>query len=261
MDFRINGKRALVLASSGGLGAGIAQSLAAEGADVLVTGRNEERLAQVVAAINSNNGGKASYIVLDMAVPDAAGKLIDAAATELGGVDILVNNTGGPPAGTTGGDWDVWRAQFEVMVMRLMEMTDLVLPGMREEKWGRIITVGSSGVQQPIPNLAMSNTLRSALVGWTKSLAGEVGSDNITVNMLIPGRIHTDRVDQLDAAAAKRQGKLVEEVAEASRATIPLGRYGKVEEFAAVAAFLASEPAGYLTGSVVRCDGGLIRSV
>lgn len=261
MDFEIKGKKALVLASSGGLGAGIARALAGEGVDVLITARNEERLSKVAESINGLNGGHAKYLALDMAAPDAAGRLHEAALSILGSVDILINNTGGPPAGPTGGDWEVWRKQFELMIIRVMEVTDRILPGMRQAKWGRIITVGSSGVQQPIPNLAMSNTLRSALVGWTKSLSAEIGSDNITANMLIPGRIHTERVDELDAANAKRQQKTVEEVAQASRATIPLGRYGKVEEFAAVAAFLASQGAGYVTGSVIRCDGGLIRSV
>jgi 3-oxoacyl-[acyl-carrier protein] reductase len=261
MDFGITGKRALVLASSGGLGLGIAEALANEGANVLLSGRSEDKLAAAVEAINNRGGGTAAYARIDLADSDAAESLHDNALQKLGGVDILINNTGGPPAGPTGGDEATWRAQFEIMVMRVMSLTALVLPAMREAGWGRIITVGSSGVQQPIPNMAMSNALRAALVGWSKTLAGEVGADGITVNMLIPGRIHTDRVDQLDAGAAKRLGKTVEAVAAASRATIPLGRYGRVEEFAAVAAFLASDPSSYVTGSVVRCDGGLIRSV
>jgi 3-oxoacyl-[acyl-carrier protein] reductase len=147
------------------------------------------------------------------------------------------------------------------MVLRVFEITSLCLPAMRDAGWGRVITLGSSGVVQPIPNLGMSNALRSALVGWSKTLSSEVAGDGITVNMVIPGRIHTERVDQLDAAAAKRTGKSVEDIATASRATIPAGRYGKVEEFAAVAAFLASEGASYVTGSVIRCDGGAIKSV
>lgn len=261
MDFGIRGKRALVLSSSRGLGLGIAEALAAEGADVMLTGRSEDRLQEAADTIVARNGGRAFYHALDLATPEAAAKLHGAASEKLGGIDILVNNTGGPPPGSTGGDMAAWRAQFEIMVVRLMEMADLALPGMRAAGWGRIITVGSSGVQQPIPNLAMSNVLRSALVGWSKTLAAEAGADGITVNMLVPGRIHTARVDELDAAAADRLGKTPEEIAAASRARIAVGRYGKVEEFAAVAAFLASVPAGYITGSVIRCDGGLIRSV
>jgi 3-oxoacyl-[acyl-carrier protein] reductase len=132
---------------------------------------------------------------------------------------------------------------------------------MKKAGWGRILTVASSGVIQPIPNLAMSNTIRSSLVGWSKSLSNEVAKSGITVNMLIPGRIRTERLNQLDAAAAKRLGKSVEEVSASEQAGIPAGRYGTVEEFGSVGAFLVSEPASYITGSGVRCDGGSIRSV
>ncbi len=151
--------------------------------------------------------------------------------------------------------------QFDMMVLRVMALAQALLPGMRERGWGRIVTVGSSGVVQPIPNLGLSNALRSALVGWSKSLANEVAAEGVTVNMILPGRIHTERVDELDAAASKRTGQSLEEARAASRASIPAGRYGTVEEFARVAAFLASDAASYVTGSLVRCDGGSIRSV
>ena len=182
--------------------------------------------------------------------------------SDLGGVDVLVNNTGGPPpGGIEAQDSATWRGQFDTMVLRLIEMTNLVLPGMRDRGWGRVLTLASSGIVQPIPNLSISNTIRSALVGWSKSLSNEVARDGITVNILAPGRILTARTDQLDSAAASRQGKTLDEVRAASAATIPAGRYGTVEEFAAVAAFLVSQPASYVTGGVVRCDGGSIRSV
>ena len=246
MDYGLTGKRALVLASSRGLGLSVAEALAGEGA----------------AAINEKNHGEAAFTTVDLTDSGAAKALFDAAVEKLGGVDILVNNTGGPPPGSViAPESGVWRAQFDAMVLRVFEITSLCLPAMREAGWGRVITLGSSGVVQPIPNLGMSNALRSALVGWSKTLSSEVAGDGITVNMVIPGRIHTERVDELDAAAAKRTGKSVEDVATASRATIPAGRYGKVEEFAAVAAFLASEGASYVTGSVIRCDGGAIKSV
>lgn len=131
---------------------------------------------------------------------------------------------------------------------------------MQKNGWGRIITVGSSGVLQPIPNMVMSNTLRSGVVAWTKTMSNAVAKDGITVNSLVPGRIHTERVNELDAIAAKRMNKTSAEAATASRATIPMGRYGTVEEFASVAAFLASQQASYITGSVIRCDGGIIKS-
>lgn len=262
MDYGLTGKRALVLASSRGLGLGIAEALAGEGVNVLLCGRSEDKLSAAADAINAKGQGTAAYTTVDLSEPASAQALFDTATEQLGGIDILVNNTGGPPPGSTSGPTaDLWRAQFDTMVCRVFEITDLCLPAMRAGGWGRVITLGSSGVVQPIPNLGMSNALRSALVGWSKSLSNEVACDGVTVNMVIPGRIHTERTDELDAGASKRTGKSIEDVAAASRATIPAGRYGRVEEFAAVASFLASSGASYVTGSVIRCDGGSIKSV
>ena len=156
---------------------------------------------------------------------------------------------------------ETWHAQFDVMVMRIIEVTNLCIPGMKDAGWGRVLTVASSGVIQPIPNLSMSNTIRSALVGWSKSLSNEVAAHGITVNMLLPGRIRTERLTQIDTANAKKTGRTVEQVAAAEQALIPAGRYGTVEDFGNVGAFLCSEPAAYMTGGLVRCDGGSIRSV
>ena len=147
------------------------------------------------------------------------------------------------------------------MVANLIGLTQQLLPKMIERKWGRIITLTSSGVEVPIPRLAISNGLRQAVVGWSKTLAGEVASAGVTVNVIVQGRIHTDRVDQLDAAAAERQNMTLDQVRAASIATIPTGRYGRPEELADVVAFLASERASYITGARIRVDGGLIRSV
>lgn len=261
MDLELNNKRALVLASSQGLGLGIATTLAKEGASVCVSGRSEDKLKSVVGELMAA-GLKADYVTCDLSVESAVNDLYEAAMAKLGGIDILVNNTGGPPPGpTTAHGAQVWRTQFDVMVTRIIEITGLCLPAMAEAGWGRILTVTSSGVVQPIPNLALSNTLRSALVGWSKSLSNEVAKDGITSNILLPGRIHTARVDELDSKAAERQGKSLEDVRTASRATIPTGRYGSVDEFADVAAFLCSARASYITGSVIKCDGGLIKSV
>lgn len=262
MDLELRGKRALVTASSRGLGLGIATVLAAEGADVLLCGRSEDRLKAAVRDIGALAAGRAHHHVVDLKDPDSANEIHQAALASLGGIDILVNNTGGPPLGplaTTA--VSLLREHFEPMVARVVELTALCLPAMRAAKWGRVLTVTSSGIEQPIPNLGLSNTLRSALVGWSKTLANEVGSDGVTVNILIPGRIHTERVDELDAAAAQRTGKSRDEVKSASHANIPVGRYGTVAEFADVAAFLCSARASYVTGSMIRCDGGMIRSV
>jgi 3-oxoacyl-[acyl-carrier protein] reductase len=260
MDLGLTGKRALVLSSSRGLGLGIAQALAAEGANVMMTARSAEKLEAAAAAINARGHGRAHAFAADLTRDAEA--IHRAAEQALGGIDILVANTGGPPArAALGVKPEEWLPQFEAMVVPVFRLAGLVLPGMRERGWGRIVTVGSSGVLQPIPNLAMSNALRSSIVGWSKTLANEVAAQGITVNMVLPGRIHTDRVDELDAANARNQGRNVEEVAATARAAIPAGRYGKVEEFADVVCFLASERASYVTGSLIRVDGGAIRSV
>jgi len=262
MDLELKGKNVLSLASSQGLGAAIATALVDEGCNVLLSGRSTEKLQALADSLSQRGTGTVDFVTCDLSHPDAAQVLFDAAQDKLGQIDILVNNTGGPPAGSvTKPDSNGWRMQFDAMVLRVMEITNLCLPGRRERGWGRVLTLASSGVAQPIPNLGMSNTLRSALVGWSKTLSTEVAADGVTVNMLLPGRIHTDRVDQLDAGAAKRTDSTIDEVRIRSRATIPAGRYGKVEEFAAVAAFLVSERASYVTGSQIRCDGGAIKSV
>lgn len=262
MDLGISGKRALVLASSQGLGLGIATKLCQEGAHVLLSGRVEDKLAAAAKALNDAGPGKADFTVVDLSNADAAASLYAAAKEKLGGVDILVNNTGGPPPGTVDTpDLELWRAQIDTMLIRVIEITNLCVAEMKASGWGRVLTVASSGVVQPIPNLAMSNTIRSSLVGWSKSLSNEVASLGITVNMLLPGRIRTDRLKQLDAAAAKRTGKSVEEVSASEQALIPAGRYGTVEDFGNVGAFLCSEAASYMTGGLIRCDGGSIKGI
>jgi len=262
MDLGLKGKKALVLASSKGLGLGIAEALAAEGADVLLTGRDQAALAAAAEAITARGQGKADWVASDLTDPNFVESLASVAEERLGRVDVLVNNTGGPaPGPATAMDEATLAAQGQAMVFRIIALTNRLLPAMIAAGWGRVLTSASSGVVQPIPNLALSNTLRGALVGWNKTLATEVAASGVTCNVILPGRIHTERIDQLDAAASKRTGKSLDDVRTASRATIPAGRYGKVAEYGAVAAFLCGEPAGYVTGSVVRCDGGAIKSI
>jgi len=262
MDLGIKGKRALVLASSQGLGLGIATKLCEEGANVIISSRVEDKLATVAKELNNAGPGTADHVVADLSEEDSAGKLYAAAKDKLGGIDILVNNTGGPPPGTVDKpDTDLWRAQINTMLIRVIEITNLCIADMKETGWGRVLTVASSGVVQPIANLSMSNTIRSSLVGWSKSLSTEVATAGITVNMLLPGRILTERLAQLDKANAERLGKSVEEVSTSEQAAIPVGRYGTVEEFGSVGAFLCSAPASYMTGGLIRCDGGSIRGV
>ncbi|MEI9889219.1 MAG: SDR family oxidoreductase [Rhizomicrobium sp.] len=258
MDLGLNGKRALVLGASRGLGRAIAEALAAEGAIVTIVGRDGAGLADAAQAIAASCGAPVQTHVADLARADA----VDALADSLGDVDVLVLNGGGPaPGAATGIADDAWRSAFETMALAPMRLVRAALPGMRERRFGRVLLVLSSGVVQPIPNLALSNAMRLSLVGWAKTLAAEVAADGITVNGLLPGRIHTGRVDELDAAAAARAKTSMDEVRAQSRATIPAGRYGRPEEFAAVAAFLASDKASYVTGTLVRVDGGMIRAI
>jgi 3-oxoacyl-[acyl-carrier protein] reductase len=261
MDFGLKGKTALVLGGGGGLGRAIAKALAGEGANVAVAGIGADSIDATLAELKEI-GGKTLGIVWDLADLSVIDANIAKIEGELGGVDILVNNTGGPPPSAAAGvDTALWAKQFQAMVLSVIAITDRVLPGMKSRGWGRILTSTSSGVIAPIPNLAISNALRLSLVGWSKTLAREVGKDGITANIVVPGRIATGRVAALDNAKAKREGRSAEEVAAESRGTIPLGRYGKPEEYADVVAFLASERAAYITGSVVRVDGGMIASI
>ena len=261
MDLGLNDKTALVLGGSQGLGLAVARALLAEGARVAISSRSAESLA---AARDGLPGQKdrCSIIPADLGATDAVAAIAGEARRQLGKVDILVNNSGGPPSGMPSTvSTDALDAQFDRMVRPLIGLTLELLPEMRGRGWGRILTIASSGVVQPIPHLPISNSLRASLVGFMKTLAGEVASDGVTVNVLAPGRIATDRTRSLDAAQASRTAQPEAEVARASAATIPAGRYGTVAEFGAVAAFLAGVPASYVTGSIVRVDGGAIRSL
>ncbi|MCR4268331.1 SDR family oxidoreductase [Nitratireductor sp. ZSWI3] len=260
MDLGLKEKRALVLGASRGLGAAIAEGLAREGVHVTAAARNKDAISAWAGKLPSGSG-KVTLEPLDLSDLAAIDALADKLLAE-GGVDILVNNTGGPPPSTAlDAKRDDWLAHFETMAANIFHLTQRLLPPMRTRKWGRVLTVTSSGVEQPIPVLALSNGIRSAIVGWSKTLAGEVARDGVTVNVLMPGRIHTQRVVELDTAAAKRSGKQLEDVSAAMAETIPMGRYGRPEEFANVAVFLASERASYVTGTKIRIDGGATRSV
>jgi 3-oxoacyl-[acyl-carrier protein] reductase len=261
MDLGISGKVALVLGGAGGLGAAIATALAREGATVVIADRNEEGLRTVHAHLRSQ-GLNCHPERWDLGDLNLVEDKVTTIESRVGSVQILVNNTGGPPPSAAYGlGPDVWREHFEKMVQAPIAITDRVLPGMREKRWGRVITSASSGVVSPIPNLAVSNSLRSALVGWSKSLAREVAADGVTTNIVVPGRIATDRIRFLDEQKAKRDGTTVEAVSAQSTSSIPVGRYGQPDEYADVIAFLASERASYVTGSIIRVDGGLISSV
>ena len=255
MDLGLTGRTAVVPGATAGLGLAIARALAAEGANIVLAGRREQLVAEHAAALPSAVG-----VVADLTDPDGPSRIVAAAGEAYGDVDILVLNGGGPPPGTAAAiGTDGAEAAVRQLLLPHVALVDALLPGMRERGWGRIIAVGSSGVQQPIDGLAASNLGRAALAGYLKTLAAEVAPDGVTVNMVLPGRIDTDRVASLDASTAERRGTTAEEARRSAEGTIPTGRYGRPEEFAAVVAFLASALAGYVTGEQIRCDGGMVR--
>ncbi|HEY6300368.1 MAG TPA: SDR family oxidoreductase [Candidatus Binatus sp.] len=261
MDLQLKGKTALILGGSKGLGRGVADALAAEGVAVALVARGQEALDRAVSEISSR-GAKAAGFAADLAHWPSLEAAANAARKQLGAIDILLNNSGGPPpSGVVGVSGKVWEEQFQAMVMPLFRITDLLIGDMRARKWGRILNIASTSVVEPLAAIGVSNTLRSAIVGWAKTLATETARDGITVNTLLPGAITTDRTVQLSRVTAERQKISVEEAVQRGAQAIPVGRFGTTAEFGAVAAFLASPLAAYVTGSLIRIDGGALRSV
>ena len=261
MDLGLEGKVALVLAGGGGLGRAIAKALAREGAKLAVADISAEALTKSTQDIKAV-GVDVLALSWDLKNLAHIEENVRKVEERFGSVDVLVNITGGPPPTPAAGqDPTLWDESFRSMVLSVIAVTDRVLPAMRRRKWGRVITSTSSGVVSPIPNLGISNALRLALVGWSKTLAREVAVDGITSNIIVPGRIETERIRFLDESRAKKQGRSVSEVSAESIASIPVGRYGRPEEYADAVAFLASERASYITGTIMRVDGGLISSI
>jgi 3-oxoacyl-[acyl-carrier protein] reductase len=257
MNLELTNRTALVCGASQGLGFAIARALAREGCKVGLLARNAAKLEAHASAFAAE-GFEAVPLPADMG--EWAG--IEAALQRFGMPDILVNNSGGPPPVEAAAvDPDLWRRQFEAMVLNQMRLTEAVLPAMRAKRFGRILSVASTSIVEPIANLAISNSLRAALAGWMKTLSTAVAPDGITVNMLLPGSFATERIDRLNAREAEQRGIPLGQVVAESAARIPMGRYGDPDEFAAAAAFLASPRASYLTGQMIRIDGGATRSL
>ncbi|HYQ11817.1 MAG TPA: SDR family oxidoreductase [Solirubrobacterales bacterium] len=250
MDLRIEGKTALVMGASKGIGLAIAAALAGEGVRVAMASRSRERVEAAAKEIE----GDTTAFEADTDDLDRLAALPDEVASRVGPVEILITNTGGPPlGGALDHEREVWEEAYRSLVLAPLVLADAVLPGMRERKWGRIVNVGSSSVREPIPHLTLSNANRMAAIGLFKTLATEVASDGITVNTVATGRFATDRL-------AENWGSWEEMEAKAPEG-IPAGRLGQPEEFGDLVAFICSERAAYLTGAVVPLDGGMLRSV
>jgi 3-oxoacyl-[acyl-carrier protein] reductase len=262
MDLGIKGKTALVVAASKGMGKASALGLAAEGARVVMCARGEAALKDAAAEVKRRTGAEVLALSADASRAADISRVVAEANRAFGGVDILVANVGGPPPGPFEQMTDEqWKAAFEQVHLSTVRFIREVLPHMKQARWGRILAIQSSSVKQPVDGLVLSNGIRPGIAGLFKTLAGDLAPLGITVNLVLPGRIMTDRFREHQTDRAKRAGVTLEKQMELSSADIPMGRIGTPEEFAAMVVFLASKPASYVTGTAVQVDGGLIRSV
>ena len=261
MNYGLKGRVALVNGASSGIGEGVARALAAEGADLVLCARGAQKLEEVAAAISRETGVQALAFSVDVSARGAAKEAVGAAVAAFGGLDILVNNSGGPPGGRFEELSDEqWRGAAELLLMSAVQFSREAIAVMAPRGWGRVINISSISVRQPIDGLMLSNALRSAVIGFAKTLSAEVGAQGITVNNILPGRIHTPRLDYL-ADRQVEAGRAREEVFAAWTAEIPVGRLGNPGDIGALAAFLASEQASFITGASIPVDGGMIKAL
>ena len=262
MNLGLAGRTALVGGATSGLGAAIARTLSEEGARVLLWSRDQAKLDAAAAELARETGAETATVAADASQPDAADRVLAGVRDAFGTVDIAVLNAGGPPPvdplETTP---EAWREALQLLLLTPVAIATGLLPAMRERRWGRVVAVLSSGIVEPIPNLVYSNAGRSALAAWLKTASAAVAADGVTINGVVPGRLATPRVESLDQGRAASTGVSVEEVRRQSEASIPAGRYGNPAELAAAVAFLVSDRGAYQTGTLVRVDGGLVRSL
>jgi 3-oxoacyl-[acyl-carrier protein] reductase len=262
MDFGLQGKVALVAGGSMGLGKAVATELAREGARISICALDDPNLPKAKKDIEQETGGEVLAVPADLTNMDDAREFVRASIEHYGTADILVNNAGGPPSvPLLEIDDDLWLFGFKLNLMSTIAMTTEVVPIMKEKKWGRIINMTSISVKQPIDGLMLSNTIRSGVIGFAKTLSTELAPFNVTVNSVCPGYTLTDRVRNLSKVVAERENTTPEEIIRRWESAIPMGRLGTPEEFAALVTFLASNRSGYITGAAIQIDGGWYRGV
>ncbi len=262
MDLGLDGKRAFVAGSSSGIGRAVAAGLLAEGANVVVNGRNAEKLERTRKELETQFGPRVHAVAADVSNSDAAAAAVREAVTRLGGLDVLFTNSGGPPAGLfESHEESAWRRAVDLLLLSTVRMVKEALPSLSKSPQPRIVHLASLTVKQPVHGLVLSNAVRAAVVGLAKSLSEELAERKILVNVVAPGIIDTERVRELDEANAAAQKRAVEEVASERIKAIPLLRMGRADEVAALVVFLASARASYITGTTIAVDGGLIRGV
>lgn len=260
MDLHLQGKIALVTGASRGLGFATANLLAQEGAKVAVNSRNTDKLNEAVQRIKQDTSAEVIAVPGDVSDKGIADALIQQTVQAFGGLDILIANAGGPPAGPFESfDDEAWEKAVQGNFLGQMRLIRAALPYLRKSKVACVLTITSSSVRQPIPNLVLSNSIRAATIGLTKSLALELGHDQIRFNSILPGTTATDRIKNLNTANAKTYGVSVEEIMKRQAEEIPLGRVAQPEEFANAAVFLVSPAASYITGTMLTVDGGLVK--
>lgn len=262
MDLGLKGKVALVTASSRGLGRAVAEELAAEGASLIVCSRKAETINKTASEIAQSTGADILAVAADVSKPEDVARLVQSAVDRFGRIDILVTNAGGPPAGPFESfSLDQWEAATRLLLHSAVELARHVLPGMKARRWGRILNITSIAVKQPVDNLILSNSLRAAVTGFARTLANEVASFGITVNNIMPGYTRTERVEELSRMMAEKEGITPTEFVARWEKEIPMRRIGEPREFAALAAFLVSERASYITGTSISVDGGWIKAL